>query len=304
MELTLRQLRTIREVAERGTISASAVSLGYTPSAVSQQVAALERSLGVDLLEKVGRNVRLTDAGRALVAHADAILERADETRAVVEQTLTAPTGEVRLSVFPSFAGAVLPDLLARVRAHHPTLVVRTAELDPDDAPDAVLAGNVDLALVLDYAHAPVPRPAGVAWHTLRHEPFRLVVPMDDPLEGPVALAAVATREFVSGPLTSSCGRFTVNACRAAGFEPDVRHEIDGFDATLRLVAAGAGVTLLPDLALAMPPPGVRFLDLEAPLHRTVLAAARPSSLQRPAVRALLDVVEERVTAQAVADMG
>lgn len=293
MDVTLRQLRTIREVADRRTIAAAAASLGYTPSAVSQQLASLERALGVELLEKVGRNVRLTDAGRALVEHATAVLDRADATRAVVEQALAVPAGDVRLSVFPSFAASLLPELLVRLADDHPALLVRSVELDPDVAPDAVAAGRVDLALVLGYPHATVPRPTGIEWRTLWTEPFRLVVPEGDPLDGSVDLAELAGRPFVAGPLSSSCGRFTVNACRAAGFEPDVRHEIDGFDATLQLVAAGAGVTLAPDLVLLDPPPGVRLLELDQPLHRTIELAARPSSLARPAVRAVVDVVEE-----------
>ena len=293
MDITIRQLRTIREIARSGTIAAAAESLGYTPSAVSQQMSALESVVGVEVLERVGRGVRLTDVGRALVARADAVLATLDETRAEIEQVSGSPVGSVRVAVFESFAAALLPDVIARVRSAHPDVTVRSVQLDPEDAVEELLRGSCDLALVVDYAHAPSPRPRGIEWRVLRQEPFRLVVPVDDDLTGPVELTSVADRPFVAGSLDTSCGRCTINACRDSGFEPDIHHEIDQNTAALRAVASGAGVTLLPELALVDAPPGVKILDLVRPLHRTIEIAARPVTLQRPAVAAVVDVVDE-----------
>ena len=293
MDLTIRQLRTIREISRQGTIAAAASALGYTPSAVSQQMSALEVAVGVPVLERVGRGVRLTDAGRAVVSHADTVLATVDRTQAAVEQLAGRPVGSVRVAVFETFAAALLPEVVARMGSSHPDVVLRSAQLDPEDALEEVLRGGCELALVLDYFHAPSPRPTGIEWRVLRREPFRLVVPADDPLDGPVDLSVVADRAFVAGSIDTSCGRCTVNACRDAGFEPQIRHEINQTTATLRAVAAGAGVSLLPDLALVDAPPEVRILDLARPFDRTIELAARPVSLTRPAVAAVVDVIDE-----------
>jgi DNA-binding transcriptional LysR family regulator len=297
MDITIRQLRTIREIARLGTIAAAAESLGYTPSAVSQQMAALESAVGVDVLERIGRGVRLTDAGRSLVDRADSVLASIDETRAEIEQVSGTPVGSVRVAVFESFAAALLPQVIAQVRAAHPDVTVRSVQLDPEDAVEELLRGSCDLALVVDYAHAPSPRPRGIEWRVLRQEPFRLVVPFDDEITGPVELASLADRPFIAGSLDTSCGRCTMNACRDSGFEPDIHHEIDQTTAALRAVASGAGVTLLPDLALVDAPPGVKILDLVRPLHRTIELAARPVTLLRPAAQAVVAAVDEVMAA-------
>jgi DNA-binding transcriptional LysR family regulator len=300
MDITLRQLRTIREIARLGTIAAAADSLGYTPSAVSQQMAALESAVGVDVLERIGRGVRLTDAGRALVARADVVLASIDETKAAIEQASGAPVGAVRLAVFETFAAALLPSLVGLVHRAHPDVTVRSIQLDPEDAVDELVRGSCDVALVIDYPHAPSPRPRGIEWRVLRREPFRLVVPVDDPLTGPVDLVSVADRPFVAGSVDTSCGRCTINACRDSGFEPDIHHEINQTIATLRAVESGAGVTLLPDLALVDAPAGVKVLDLARPLVRTIELAARPVSLQRPAVAAVVAAIDEIMAAPSV----
>jgi DNA-binding transcriptional LysR family regulator len=291
MDLTLRQLRTIREIAHTGSIAAAADQLGYTPSAVSQQVAALERATGVAVLERVGRGVQLTDAGRALVSHADGILDGVEAAAAAVEATTTEPRGQVRLSVFESFVTTCLPRVLLALRADAPEVDLRTTQLEPDHALDALLAGTVDLALVLDYPHAPSPRARGVSRHTLLVEPFRLAAPDAWDLPEPVDLADLSHLPFVAGTPASSCRRCSDGACREAGFEPLVSHELDNLQASLHLVAAGAGLTLVPELALAGAPPGVRTLELATPLHRSIDLCHREVAQLRPSVAAVRDAL-------------
>ncbi|MDP9019576.1 MAG: LysR substrate-binding domain-containing protein [Actinomycetota bacterium] len=293
MELTLRLLRTIREVAARGTIAAAADALGYTASAVSQQVAALERATGLPVLERVGRSVRLTDVGRELVRHADDILARVEATEAALEEVAAGPRGEVRLAVFESVASALIPDVVALLARRHPDLVVGSRELDPDDVPDALRLGEVDLAFVLDYPHAPGPREDGLEYLVLGREQFRLVVPATDEVGAVVDLASLCHRPFVASPAHMSCGRCVVQACREAGFEPVIRHEVDGYPATLRLVAGGAGVALVPDLGLIDVPAGVAVRELAQTVYRTIELAYRRASVGRWAVRAVIDAVVE-----------
>ncbi len=192
-----------------------------------------------------------------------------------------------------SAANALMPDVIRLVRETHPAVVLRSREVDVDEALNDLIAGGLDLALVCDYAHAPSPRPHGVERLVVRREPVRLVAPPDEELADVVDLADLAERPFVTGPLDESCGRCLLHGCREAGFEPDVRHVIDSTPAALRLVAGGAGFAVLPDLSLIEPPPGVRFLDLAVPLQRTIELAYRPAAHGRPAVRATIDAIVE-----------
>lgn len=288
MEMTFQHLRLLREVANRGTIAAAAGALGYTPSAVSQQLTGLEKSTGVAVLERVGRNVRLTDAGRELVRHATGLLAGMEAAQIAVERVNNEVRGEVELSVYESVASTLLAPLLARLGERYPDLLLRTRQLDPDDAIEAVAMGDLDLAFSIDYAHAPAAPRKDVIRETVLEDQFYLVVPTDDPLTGPViALDDVAERAFIASPRTCSCGRCVVTACRSAGFEPDIVHQLDDYPTTLRLVAAGQGVSLVPTLGLTHLPDDVRLLILDPPLSRHIQLAYRTASAERPAIQAI-----------------
>lgn len=291
MDLTLRQLRMLREVAVRGTLAAAATSLGYTASAASQQIAALERATGQSVLERVGRGVQLTDAGHALAAHAEEVFAGIEHAQAALEAIGDEPTGTVRISTFESFASALMPEVVTRLAAECPGVTLRSTQLDPDLSLESLLAGAIDIALVLDYPHAPSPRPRGAHRETVLTEPFRLAVPDHHRLTAPVDLTTLTDEMFIAGTAESSCRRCVVGACREAGFEPRVAHEIDNLPATLRLVAAGAGITLLPELALHDRPPGIRLLEITQPVQRSVEVAYREASSKRPTVRAVLDAI-------------
>lgn len=292
MDMSIQQLRMLREVALRGTIVAAAETLGYTPSALSQQLSGLERSTGVAVLERVGRNVRLTDAGRELVRHAGDLLASLEAARAAMERVAGEVRGTIELSVYESVAMTLLVPLLERLRAEHPDLHIRTRQLDVEPAVEAVAAGEVDLAFSLDYSHSPMPRRAGVSTTSVLEDMFHLVVPEHDPIDARrVPLTAVADRPFIGPAVTTSCGQCVVSACRTVGFEPDVVHQIDDFPTAMRLIAAGAGVAIVPDLGLVHRPPGVRVLDLETPLSRTIQLAYRTASAERPAVVAVRDAL-------------
>lgn len=290
--MSIQQLRMLREVAMRGTIVAAAQSLGYTPSAISQQLGGLERSTGVAVLERVGRNVRLTDAGRELVRHAGDLLTSLEAARTAMEQVAGEVQGTFEISVYESVAVTLLVPLLERLAVEHPDLRIRTRQLDVEPAAEAVAAGTIDVAFTLDYAHAPMSQRAGVSCMSLLEDVFYLVVPDDDPIASASApLEAVADRAFVSPSLSSSCGSGVVVACRAAGFEPDIAHQIDDYPTTMRLVAAGAGVALVPSLGLVTLPRGVRVVAIERPFSRTIQIAYRTASAERPAVVAVRDAL-------------
>ncbi len=294
MDVSIQQLRVLREVAARETIAAAAESLGYTPSALSQQLRNLERATGVPVHERVGRNVRLTDAGRELVGHARSLLDGLEAAQAAVERVTDEARGTLTMGTFESVAATALPPLLSGLAAAHPDLRLRTAELDPDEAIASLASGDIDLSFAVDYPHAPAPPTPGIRRDTVVEEPFRLVVADDDPLTGhSVALADLVDRPFICSSPKLGCGRCIVTACRTAGFEPDIADVNDDYSIALHLVAANQGVALIPDLGLVRRPDGVRVLDTEPRFSRTVQVAYREASADRPAIVAVRAMIDE-----------
>jgi DNA-binding transcriptional LysR family regulator len=295
--MSLQQLRMLREVANRNTIAAAADSLGYTSSAVSQQLSGLEKATGVAVLERVGRNVRLTDAGRELVRHAEDLLAGMEAAQVAIERMAGEVRGSLTITIFESVAGTLLVPLLDRLAERHPELQMRTLQMDPDLAMDALASGELDLAFAIDYPHAPAPRRDDVTRFSLFDDVLRLVVNEDDELAGAsvVRMADLADRAFISSPVGLSCGRCVVVACRDAGFEPDVAHQVDDFATSLHLVTAGRGVALIPDLGLVDLAPNLRVVDIDPPVSRLVQLAYRSTNVDRPAIVAVQDALCEIV---------
>jgi len=290
MELGLHRLRMLRELAQRGSVTAAAAALRYTPSAVSQQLIRLERDVGAKLVEPAGRGLRLTEIGRVLAAHAEEILAAEERARTAVERARTELVADVNVGVLATVAAALLPPILADLAARHPGLRVRTREIDPEDALVAVRRGDLDLAFVLDYPDAPMPwgeepHPIPVGFDRLR-----LAVPgtVDQPVE-PVPLTDLAERPWIlSGPGTHF-GRAVRAACRRAGFAPRVVHEVDEPATALAMVAGGLGVSIVAELGLVFRPDGVTIAPLVEPLQRRVMVTHRSTTTDRPAIRAFLE---------------
>jgi DNA-binding transcriptional LysR family regulator len=283
MDLKPAHLRTLSEVARTGTITGAADSLGYTSSAISQQMAALRKAAGRDLLEAVGRNVRLTDAGRVLVVHARNVLGALEETQAALEASGSEVGGVLEVGVFESFANLLLPPLLATIGRDHPDLRVSAHQVELAHAAEAVASTALDAAFVLDF---PAESSAqGLQRTHVCRDSFRVVVAADDPITGTeVDLRELDDREFIGET-------YLFQACREAGFEPTIRHQLHDYPAVLRLVAAGGLVALIPDLGLVGVPAGVRVIDPIPQVHREVDLITRPSSSQRPSVIAFMNAV-------------
>ncbi|MFW2383112.1 MAG: LysR family transcriptional regulator [Acidimicrobiales bacterium] len=292
MDLSIQQLRMLREVSELGTIAAAAEALGYTPSAVSQQLASIERTTGVEVLERVGRNVQLTDAGRELVIHADIVLGELERAQASLERVKGDIAGTVRVGLSESMASRFLPPLLQMAARRHPELIIRTEEFPSESSGvEAVRSGRLDACFVMAASHAPIQD--GIIFEPLFRDWFRIVVQEDSDWghgRNEMALNELADAPFVLAPFRVWCGRLIHGACQDAGFSPNVVHEIDDYPATLNVVAAGAGVSLVPELGLAHQPGGLRVLDISTPFCRTVELAYRQSSATRPAISALVNL--------------
>ena len=295
--LDVRRLRVLREVSLRGSFSAAAQALAYSQSAVSQQIAALEREAGTRLVERDTRGVRLTEAGQALVRRADTILAELDAADAELAALAGLRGGRVRLSTFASAATALLPAAVTAFRADHPEVQVELSLVEATaEALDGVRAGRADLALLTQPVDQPLPDL--VEAHPLFEDPMLIVLPAGHPLarRRALALADLAGEPWVLGGGPGCSDRDTVlRACHAAGFEPrvTVAFPTDDYNATQGMVAAGAGITLLPGLAMNVPRDDlvVRPLAGDAPSRLVVVAVRRGD--QPPATLAMLAVVAE-----------
>ncbi|MGH2970004.1 MAG: LysR family transcriptional regulator [Solirubrobacteraceae bacterium] len=294
--LDVRRLRVLREFAARGTIAATADALGYTPPAVSQQLAALEREAGVDLLERNGRTRRLTPAGEELVVRTESVLRELEAAEAALERTVTTVAGVLRAAAFPSAHRALLPPAVVRLAREHPELEVHTRELEPEDSIPALKVGELDLVLAQEYPFAPLTADPALERTHLREDPIRLAVPAGHALAAAphVDLAEHAAVPWVAGRQGSFCHAVVLHVCRAAGVEPRITHFTNDFTTAYVLVAAGVGFALVPELA-GPPPPGVALVETAQPVpSRRIFAAVRAGSGARPAVAACLRALSDR----------
>src|ERR687889_1242146 len=286
--LELRRLRLLRELHARGTIAAVADALQFTPSAVSQQLAMLEREAGLPLLERVGRGVRLTDAALVLVEHAQALLERT----ALAEADLAAAAGTVagrgRIAGFESVALRLALPAMESLARDAPRLRCELLELEPEEALPGLALGDLDLVLADEWEHQPQKLPAGVERHDLLSDPVRLAMPARHPAArrnpDAVPLAELAGEAWTTGHAGLGWEQMTHRTCRElGGFDPDIRHRANDATVSLALVARGLAVTLLPDLVLSGRHPGIALRAIaEAPVDRAIFAVTRASDAARP----------------------
>ncbi|GGU76060.1 LysR family transcriptional regulator [Streptomyces albospinus] len=293
MELPGVQLRTLRELTRSRTMTAAAAALGYTPGAVSQHIAALERATGTELVRRAGRRVELTDAGQTLAVHAERILGAQAEAVAALERARGEVSGRLRLGVFGTAAAVLLPPALRRLAARHPGVRVESREVDVDLAYTEVAAGRVDLALGLDYPDAPLDRDGALELVRLRSERFSLAVPEErsGAFGTPLPLGGAADCDWILPAPGSYYGRAVRTACRRAGFEPRVAHEVTDTATSLAMVGAGLGVAPLTELMLRLRSEGIVSLPLREVVERHIVVAVGAAARDRPSVAALIDAL-------------
>jgi DNA-binding transcriptional LysR family regulator len=296
--LDLRRLRLLRELRDRGTVGAVAAALGYSPSAVSQQLRVLEAETGAPLLERAGRRVRLTDAGRTLARHADRLLAAAEEAEAELAAATGGVRGTVRIGAFQTATLALVPAALTSLAEAHPQLRLEVLEAEPEAALHGLGLGELDLVIADEWEYVPRAGHEGLLREELLREGVRLVLPRDHPLArpgGPVPAAKLADAAWACGRPPSAHDRLVARTCRVlGGFTPDVRHRSTDLLVLLALVRSGHAVTLLPDLVRAEDDPTLAVRDLaEGPLTRAVFTAVRTASANRPALRAVRAALRE-----------
>jgi DNA-binding transcriptional LysR family regulator len=294
--LDVRRLRVLREVATHGSFSAAAEALSYTQSAVSQQIAALEREAGARLVERFARGVKLTDAGRVLVGHTDVILARLADAEAELRAINGLRGGRLRLAAFPSACATLMPLAVARFRERHPDVELSICPAEPEEGRALLRAGEVDIALSIETFALPSTDAADVEALPLLDDPMYILLPRDHPLAGRrnLELTDLAAEGWITGT-AATCPDTSIflRACQVAGFEPYIARTLDDYNAIQGFVAAGMGVSFIPDLALATIRDDlvIRLFGRGRTLVRPISALTLADSYRSPAKRAMLDVL-------------
>jgi DNA-binding transcriptional LysR family regulator len=291
--LNTARLKILNEVAHRGSFSAAADALDYTQSAVSQQIAALEAEAGMTLLQRHPRGVSLTAAGQTLVGHAEGILARLESAEAALGAIAGLRGGRLRMASFPTAGATLMPLAIATFRARHPQVELTLTEGEPEQIAPRLRAGELDLALLFEFAGAAQDELTRVE---LLEDPLYLALPSEHKLAKRRKLRLEDLREeaWVQTSSASPCARHVVRSCHAAGFEPNVAFESDDYQTVQGLVAAGVGVALIPELALTVVREGIaiRALSPQPPV-RQVIAATPAGARLLPAAPAMLAVLSE-----------
>lgn len=292
--IDVRRLQVLRAVVSGGSVSAAATALGYTPSAVSQQVAALEKQTGTALLERAGRGVRPTAAGRLLAEHAAVIDRQVAEAGAALADLLAGRSGSLTVRYFATAGAALVAPAIAAFRADHPGIRLDLGMTDPEDPLHEVLQGRADVAVVVRPRAEEHP---GLRLVHLLDDPYRAVLPKDHPLAAKrvLDLADLAYEPWVRSGRPGPCQDAVLDACSAAGFRPGFTVDSEDYPTAQGFVAAGLGVALIPLLGLtARRHPDVTVRRLRAPEPvRTIHAAVRQTAWGQPALARLVAALRE-----------
>ena len=293
--LDVRRMRVLREVALRGSFSAAAESLSFTQSAVSQQIAALEREAGAVLVERSARGVRLTDAGEAVVRHADQILARLAEAEAELEAIAGLRGGRLRMAAFESAAATIMPVAIAQFANAHPAVELSMTLLEPEASVAALKAGDIDIAITFGAGQQEDRFGDGVEHHHLLEDPMYLVLPPDHPLarKRGVRLADLAGEPWIGGAPDCECNRLISQACMRFGFDPRIAFETDDYSAVQGFVAAGVGVSLIAELGLRTVRDDIviRPLGRDTPVRQIYATAL--TGYRSPATVAMIELLRE-----------
>ncbi|MET8832877.1 LysR family transcriptional regulator [Micromonospora sp. NPDC004540] len=291
-------MQVLRAVVASGSVTAAAAHLGYTPSAVSQQVAALEKEAGIALLERVGRGVRPTAAGRLLTGHAAIISQQVAEAETALADLRAGRTGRLTIRYFASVGPTLLAPALARLRREHPGVTIDPKLTDPNDPLPDVEQGTADLAIVVRPTSGESRQ--GIRLMHLLDDAYQAVLPTSHPLAAQrvIDLADLAGEPWVGSEPPGPCLEPILDACAAAGFTPDFVAKSEDYATAQGFVAAGLGISLVPRLGLSTRHPGVIIRPVRRPEPvRTIYAAFREISLDQPALRALIDALMDAAKA-------
>lgn len=293
--LDLHRLKALHAVSTYGSVGAAAEALMVTPSAISQQLAKLERETGATLLERSGRGVRLTDAAGVLAQHAERILALVETAEADFEALRGAVVGRLSVAAFPTAARGLMPRAMKELKARHPDLDVVLYEREPDRQIREVARGELDLAIVQDWLNRPMAIPDGLSRATLFDDVVDVVLPADHPLAGrrDIDLAELDGERWICSSPGTVCHDWLLFTLRTASVEPDFSCVADEYPTQIALVSAGLGCTIVPRLGRGALPHDVRALPIRSRPTRRLYTLWRTDAARRPAIRAAVEVLRE-----------
>jgi DNA-binding transcriptional LysR family regulator len=288
--LNVDRLTALHAVASQGSIQAAAEVLHVTTSAVSQQLAKLERETDQILLERVGRGVRLTDAGALLVSHTRQVMSLLERAEADLDAHRNTVTGQITIASFPTAARGLAPRALAQLHSLHPQLRVELREVEPLDSIPQLLRREVDLVLAQDWFNAPLALAEGLEKESLLDDLADVAVPARHRLarKSVIRLQDLAEEKWITWPVRSICHDWLLHTMRSAGHEPRIAHTAAEHATQLALVAAGLGVAIIPRLGRDVVPAGVRMIPSNPMLHRNIHLVWRRDAARRTAIRAAI----------------
>jgi DNA-binding transcriptional LysR family regulator len=293
--LDVKRMKVLREVISTGSFSDAADSLHLSQSAVSQQVAALEKEVGMQLLERTSDGPKVTSAGETLMGHADAVIARLEEAERELSEIAGLEGGRVRLISFPSASATVVTKAVSIFRQRFPAIELELGEGEPEESIPALRAGEFDIALGFDFSQHPDEPGRDLERSLLLEEKMWVALPPGHPLAAgdSVKLGDLADEDWLCGR-SGSCREHVIRLCNDAGFEPNVSFDSDDYQVLKGLVSAGLGVTLLPELALADRAPGIELLPVrDKSTTRRVWAVTRDGASCSPATEVMLGVLIE-----------
>jgi molybdate transport repressor ModE-like protein len=292
--LDVRRMRVLREVVSSGSFSAAAEALHLSQSAVSQQIAALEREVGMPLLERTSGGPKLTPAGKALMDHGDAVITRLEEAERELAQIAGLEGGRIRLACFPSASATLMTRALAVFRQRFPNVELEFTEEEPEESFPGLKRGDFDLVVVFDYPNFPLEFDRDTDAEMVYEEPMWVALPPGHPLAAAksVRIEDLADEDWLCGALPSSCRYQVLQLGRDAGFEPRIAFHSEDYNVIKGFVAAGLGVTVLPELAADHPEIELRDVRGAKPTRR-IWAVTRESEARPPAAEEMLGILRE-----------
>ncbi len=288
-------MRVLHAIAVNGSLTGAAEALQVTNSAVSQQLSKLEREVGQPLVQRNGRGVRLTEAAELLVEHTGRILSLVHQAEADLEAHRDAVLGQLRLSAIATAARGLAPQALVSLREAHPALRVKLIEQEPDDSVPAVVRGETDMAIIVDWAESTIPIPKDIMRAPLMEDTADIAMPATHPLahRDLVDLDEVVDEPWISWIGGSICDTWLHGMLQERGVEPDIAHEAEEHQTKLAMIAAGLGVAVMPRLGRGPVPDGVRLVQVQPALSRHVYVIWRADAARRPAIRAAVRALRE-----------
>lgn len=291
--LDVHRIVLLRELSVRGTIAAVAEAMNFTPSAISQQLAQLQRETGLQLTRKTGRRLTLTPQAEVLIAAAGEVLDTLERAETAVQESLTTVRGRVRVAVFQSAVLALMPAALRDMAERFPQVRVEMVQREPEEALRETWARDFDLVVAEQYPAHAAPRHPGLIKQDLTRDDIHLALPPEaDALWHVNSLADAAEVPWVMEPHGTASRHFAEQLCRIAGFEPDVRYETADLQAQIRLIESGNAVAFMPGLVWAGRGTTCRLVGPPGSPQRTIFTAQRAAGKASPVIAALRGALE------------